>query len=194
VRSRLARAGRIGRLAAAATVAVLLSAGSAQAQEPAGAGKPAQPREEPEGEFPNEIAAIVAGTWEHQEDETFFTLGLEYERRLTPRVGIVGELEFLFDADRWIVAAPVVFRPARGVKLFAGPGFERAEAVAEEGEGEPLEESGRETRFLLRFGAGYAVEFRERYSVTPMLSIDFVRERSEWGRAVVFGATFGIAF
>ena len=144
----------------------------------------AQERLEGEAERRNEIAAVVAGTWEH-EDETFFTLGVEYERRLTSRLGVIAAFEHLFDADRWVVVAPIVFHVGHGLKFYGGPGFERSEAEHEEiGE----------THLLLRGGLGYTLEFAERFSVGPSLSFDFVREHDEWQRAIVFGVGFGVTF
>jgi hypothetical protein len=46
----------------------------------------------------------------------------------------------------------------------------------------------------LRVGAGYALEFAERYSIGPSVSFDFIRAHHEWERAVVFGVSFGVAF
>jgi hypothetical protein len=99
---------------------------------------------------------------------------------------------------RWIVVAPIVYRPARGWKLFAGPGFERAEEEEEmhrePREGEPDDDDDHaETHFLFRVGVGYAVEFAERYSVGPSISFDFVRESGRWAKAVVVGLTIGSA-
>jgi hypothetical protein len=151
---------------------------------------------EPEAELRNEIALILAGTRDTEEDETYFTLGAEYERRFTARFGLVAELEYLFAAERWIVAAPVVFRPARGLKLFAGPGFERAddEEDDEREGGEHENGNGGATHFLFRIGAGYGVEFAEHYSVGPTFSVDVIRERGTWVHALVFGVTVGVGF
>lgn len=179
----------------AAILAVLLTALPALAQEPR-ASTGASAREEPELERRNEVAAIVAGTWESEEDDTFFTLGVEYERRLSARVGITVEAEHVFDLDRRIIAAPVVFRPTPGWKVFAGPGLESAKEE-EEGDEEPgveRSDEGRDTRFLFRVGTGYVVELAERYSIGPTLSVDFVREGGAWTQAVVFGVTIGVAF
>ena len=85
-----------------------------------------------EARRPNEVAAVVAGTWESEGRGTFPTLGVEYERRITSRVGLIAEVEYLFDAESWVVAAPLVFQPARGVKLFGGPGFEHAQSEQDE--------------------------------------------------------------
>jgi hypothetical protein len=163
-----------------ALVAVMLAQSALQGQEQPR--EPAAQAETSESELRNEAAVILAGTWEIDGD-TFFTFGSEYERRLTPRIGVIGEVEYLFDADTWIVAAPVAFHPGHGVKIFGGPGFERAD---EEGE--------TATHLLLRLGAGYTREFAERYSLGPAVSFDFIRESGEWEHAVVVAITFGMAF
>lgn len=126
----------------------------------------------------NEIAAIVAGTREAG-DESFVTLGTEYARRLTQRVGIAGDVQYLFDADRWVVAAPVVVYVGRGAKLFSGPGFETDDG---------------QTHALLRVGAAYAFEFSERYSIGPTIALDVIHEPEHWQRAMVFGMTIGAGF
>jgi hypothetical protein len=173
---------------AAVGLVLALSAASAQAQEsgPPAESESAEPR--------NEVAAIIAGTWEHEGGDTFFTLGGEYERRLAPRFGVTGEVEYLFDADQWVVAGLAVFHPGYGVKLFAGPGFERADAEASESEPSPEGTPERPTHFLFRVGAGYALEFAHRYSIGPSVSYDVVHENDTRERGVVFGVNVGVAF
>ncbi|HEY1301920.1 MAG TPA: hypothetical protein VGF24_00120 [Vicinamibacterales bacterium] len=153
-----------------------------------------QPKTEPEAEPRNEVAAIIAGTWEHEGGDTFFTLGGEYERRITSRFGVTGEVEYLFDADQWVVAGLAVFHSGYGVKLFAGPGFERADVETSESEllagGTPE----RANHFLFRIGAGYALEFAHRYSIGPSVSFDVVRENETRERGVVFGMNVGVTF
>jgi hypothetical protein len=128
---------------------------------------------------------VVAGTTNIDEEKTFFTLGLEYERRIGERFGVVTEAEYQFDADSWIVAAPLVVHPGRGFKLFAGPGFEHADEA---------EEDGSATHFLFRAGGAYILEVAERYSIGPTVSVDFVRERGAWVQSLTFGMTVGVAF
>jgi hypothetical protein len=179
------------RLSTCFAVAALLSLGPcvsrASAQE---ARPPSTTPAQEEAEHQNELAAVVAATKEH-EGETFFTLGVEYERRLTPKLGVGGEIEYLFDADRWIVVVPLVLHPGYGLKIFGGPGFERSQVEGTETEPD-LDE--RESNFLLRIGAGYVLEFAERYSVTPTVSVDFIREPDEWNHAFVYGVSVGVAF
>jgi hypothetical protein len=191
------------RVVAAVVFSVLLlnRSTAARAQEPSG--RPAAPQateaaEEAE-EHANELAVVVAGTWERSEDETFLTLGVEYGRRLSARVALGGEIESLVNGHRWIVVTPVVFRPAAAWNVFAGPGFERADKENDEEHGEvatmaEAAEPDRETRFLFRVGTGYAVEFAGRYVMTPSLSFDVVREGGGWSQALVFGVSFGVGF
>jgi hypothetical protein len=96
-------------LVSGATLVCLMSVQPVLGQAPAGA---AARQAGPEEERRNEAAAVVGGTWDDEEGETFLTLGVEYERRITSRFGFIAEVEHLFDAERWIVAAPVTFRPA----------------------------------------------------------------------------------
>jgi hypothetical protein len=147
------------------------------------------------------VALVVAGTRERAEDETSPTIGAEYERRLTRRLGIVIELEHVNGPDAWVFAAPFVFRPVAGWKLFAGPGLERRlrkDEGAEGGDGEHEAagpDSGREGLFLWRLGTGYAWEISNRYVVGPSFYLDAIRERpGDWTRAFVFAFSAGIVF
>ncbi len=124
-------------------------------------------------EHPNELALIIAGTY--KKEETSFTTGLEFGRRLTHRLGVGGAVEYLADGT-WLFAFPVYFHPVGGGgKVFTGPGVERDDG---------------ENSFLWRVGAAYSFEFAERYSVTPGLAVDFVGRQE----AQVFGANFGFSF
>jgi hypothetical protein len=145
---------------------------------------------------PNELALVLVGTWKEREDRSFFTAGVEYERRLMRVIGAGAELEYVTDADAWLLVFPVTLHPAGGLKIFGGPGFERSVAEVEEHERSSEEhgEGPRENHLLWRIGAGYAFEFAERYAVTPAVSVDFVRESGSWARAVVYGMSFGIGF
>ncbi len=149
----------------------------------------------------NELAVIVAATYEEglhgAEGRHYFTVGGEYERRLTHAIGVGAEVEYLADADAWLFLAPVTFHPVGGLKVFGGLGLER-KAVHEGEHGGHHEgvsaEGGRESFFLWRIGAAYAVEFAGRYSIGPTVSLDFVRESGAWVNAVVYGVAFGVAF
>lgn len=159
------------------------------AQQPPRAAEPAE-----EGaEHVNEAALVVAGTAEH-EGGSYFTLGAEYERRISRRWGIGGEFELLFDKRSLVVVAPVTFHPGRGWKIFAGAGFERADAEGEDDEVAGSSASERVNHFLMRFGAGYSFEFAERYSLAPSVSFDAIHENEQKARGVVVGVSVGVSF
>ena len=139
---------------------------------------------EEEQEHKNELSLILAGTYESEEAETFFTSGLEYARVLTPKFGISGAIEYLHDNGAWIVVAPFTYRATERLKLLAGPGMEV----------EARRTSAQENLLLVRLGLQYSFEIGERYSVTPALELDFVDEEDEWVEAVVFGVNLGIGF
>jgi hypothetical protein len=157
--------------------------------------------EEGEVEHRNELALILAGTYESSEEENYFTIGAEYEYLFHPRVGISGTIEYISGPDAWILVFPVVFHPKGGLKILAGPGVElkprrgsdeNGESNDDETEGD--EDSGTDKLFLFRLGVAYSFEFGERYSITPALEFDFVNEEDEVAKALVYGVTFGISF
>ena len=181
-------------LAGAGVILLLASSATPARGQELRAAAATEHKEGEEVEHRNEVALVIAGTAEH-EGGTFFTLGGEYQRRLNEHWAIGGEVEHLFDANRLVVAAPVTFHVGRGLKFFAGPGFERADAEPEEGEAEAgAAPSERENHFLVRVGAGYAFEFAERYAISPAVIMDFIHENGNRVRGFVFGVSFGVGF
>jgi hypothetical protein len=179
---------RLVSAARAAVMAILVVPLWVAAEEPGG---------RPERDFQrNELALFLGGTWESGEDEPFFTVGLEYERRFSRRWGLSLAVEYLAEADAWVVVAPLTWRPLGNLVLSLGPGFQnKAPHEAAEGHGgHTAETGGRETFFLGRIGVGYDIELRERYRIVPRINVDFVRENGKWVEAVVFGVSLGIAF
>jgi len=126
-----------------------------------------------EPERRNEIALLLGGTY--QEEENYFTIGLEYQRTFSDRLDVAVAVEHLSGKDSWVYVFLAKFRVYKGIKLLAGPGFER-----EHGEND----------FLFRIGGGYGFEFGERYSFVPSLELDFIGRDT----ALVYGATLGVGF
>ena len=129
-------------------------------------------QEAEEEEHQNEVALIIAGTYE--DEATVFTIGIEYERRFHQYLGFGGAIEYLVDG-RWLFVFPVAVHPIGGLKLLAGPGFEREDG---------------ENSFIFRVGADYSFEFADRFSLTPGLDVDFIGRDG----ALVFGVDFGVSF
>lgn len=146
----------------------------------------------------NELALVLASTYEAEEGENLFTIGGEYERRYTPRLGISATFEHLSRVGAWVFVFPATFRVWRGLKVLAGPGFEylsrRPDEQDQESHGEPMTESGADNLFLFRFGAHYGFELGERYAIVPGIEVDLVDESEGVAKAVVYGVNFAIAF
>jgi hypothetical protein len=165
---------------------------------------------EPGGEFAghhvhadhrNGLSLYLGGTRETAEDETFFTIGIEYERLLADRWALQLVVEHVNDFDAWVVAAPVGFRVAGTLWAMAGPGLEteprRPPLVEVESEGhstEPSEDGG--PFFLWRFGLMYGIHLGQsgRFGLFPSFSLDLVREHGEWVEAWVFGVGLSYHF
>jgi hypothetical protein len=191
-------------LRSAAVLAVGLTAGLAAAQEPstpaahgASERRPAHEGHAEEHEHANELAVFLGGTTEN--DETHFTIGGEYERRLGERFGLSFVGEHVNDTAAWVFVAPFTFRPVRrlGLKLYAGPGFEtkvpEREPHVTEGSPSDADEHDRATFFVARAGVGWALELG-RVALTPQLELDSVREDGRWEKALVFGIAIGMGF
>lgn len=113
-----------------------------------------------------------------------FGVGGRYEFRFHKLLGAGVEGEYV-SADWRDVAVvfPVHFHPGAGLRVSAGPGFERGrktlDAAAE-----------KTTEFLWRFGVSYDVVTNQRLMLTPSLSVDFVNGRRVW----TYGVSFGVGF
>lgn len=148
---------------------------------------------EKEAEFRNELALIIAGTYE--DPDNFFTIGAKYQREITSVIAVAGVFEYLNTKPAALLVFPVHFRVWEGIDLFAGPGVEFAEEEEEDGEDHDDGEEGGDSdawdaTFLIRVGVGYAIELGERYSFSPSVAVDFIGRE----RAFVYGADFSIKF
>jgi hypothetical protein len=148
----------------------------------------------------NAIGFLVGGTYESEEEETFFTIGLEYTRELSHRWSISAVAEHLDDIDAWVFVAPINYRPGskhvhpKSHFLFSfGPGLEHKGRRVTTHAGHTGVEQG-EDLFLLRAGVRYPVHFGSKYMIVPAIDVDFVRENGEWVEAAVFDVTFAFAF
>ena len=122
---------------------------------PAGAAD--EPDQEPESR--NELALFMGVTDDDQ--ETAFSLGLDYEYRLNRRLGVGGLVDWASgDLRSGVLGVPVFFHPSERWKLFAAPGFERRES---------------DNNFLVRLGAGYSFDVGP-VDLEPSFMVDFVDE------------------
>ena len=149
------------------------AAAAAQATQVAVVVPQAEESNNDEGEHRNDLALIIAGTYE--DEAGHFTTGLEFEHRFISLVGAGAAFEYVTERASWVFVFPVSFHPIGGLKLLAAPGFEH-------------EDGGNE--FIIRIGGAYELEFAERFSVSPSLEMDFIGRE----HALVYGLDFGMSF
>ncbi len=113
-----------------------------------------------------------------KKSDTGFSMGLDYEYRLSRMFGIGGLLEYTgSDFRDGIVAVPFYVHPWKELKLVAAPGIE---IEAEDGSEE----------FLVRVGAEYGFDVRRGFEIAPAFYLDFTSEDV----AMVVGASIARSF
>lgn len=128
---------------------------------------------------PHHISVLSSGTT--NDEETAFTLGLDYEYRVSEMLGLGAVAEYAFeDIDAWTFLAVADIHLWRGLAIQTGPGIEFID-----GDGAKSDEE----EAIYRVGALYEFEFR-RFTVSPQLHYDL----STGEDAVVFGIALGLNF
>jgi len=139
----------------------------------------------------NHLSLFTGGTTESSDGSTStaFSLGLDYERRLSRLVGLAGGGELVFGGEEReaLVGLYFILHAMEGLVLAAGPGLE----FAKEGHAEGEEESGTETHAGLRIGVLYEFEVGHRYSIAPSVYTDFIEGKEP---TLVWGLAFGVGF
>lgn len=131
---------------------------------------------EHEEETPHHLSIIVGGSYIDEVDDTFFTLGLDYEYRLNTLIGVGAVVEQTFgEVEATTLLAVTDIHIWKGLAFQIGPGIEFVDD---------------ETFAVGRFGVLYEVEFGEGFTVSPQLHYDL----SNGEDAVVFGLAIGRAF
>jgi hypothetical protein len=167
----------------------------ASQEHTAGSHEAAEETHDMEEHHMNALAVFVGGT--HAEDQTQGTLGLEYERHLARRVGLVLAFEYAGgDFREYILGAGVAVNPVGGLIFTVGAGLERRPAHEDHGEEHEVEVAsneaagGKENLFLFRLGVTYEIELGPRWYLAPQFNLDFVD-----GEVVeVFGVSVGFGF
>ena len=110
-----------------------------------------------------------------------FTVGLDYERRLSPRwgIGVMGDWAF-GDRRDYILAAPVFLHAGSAFRLHLAPGVERFR------DGSPKDAK---SEFLVRTGVAYNLYFNT-ITLTPSLSVDFVHGEQLYVLGVAIGWSY----
>jgi hypothetical protein len=154
----------------------------------------------------NHVALFMGLTSNLDKEHTDFTLGADYEQRISDKwgAGLIGEL--VFAEHRENILGVQVFHHIDSFKIFGGPGIALAK-IAEHGEDEHAEDDGHgkanavveahaedaeeswHKEFLFRLGAGYDFHYNK-LSITPTVSADYI----DRGIAVIYGVGVGFGF
>ncbi len=174
-----------------AAAALLVPVGFAQEakDETKGGHKEEQKEKEAEEWHRHHIGILMAGS--HNTERNGFTPGVDYEFKFVWKFGVMATYEHVgggFREDLFAFTAAV--HPWKGLKIQAGPGFEREVADHEVAphEGEAGESGGR--RALLRLGAGYDWEVGKYMTIGPDFAFDFLHGE----KVFVYGLTIGFGF
>ncbi|MCK5408590.1 MAG: hypothetical protein KAJ37_14070 [Candidatus Krumholzibacteria bacterium] len=159
-----------------AVLVVLVPAATAGQGLEAAAESVSEGHETAEHEFHrNHFGGFLGASTHSDNDDTGFTLGLEYARQFTPRWAVVAYTELASgDLERDIIlAVGAIFYPMRRIGLVVAPGVEFASKDVEH-HGEVEKED--ETEFLLRLGAGYGFPVGQA-SLGPVVFADWAGNR-----------------
>jgi hypothetical protein len=131
---------------------------------------------EAEAAGPHHLSVILGGTRVPEHQETGFTIGLDYEYRVSRTVGLGVVVEHAFgEIDATTLLGVADIHLVRGLVVQTGPGVEFVQD---------------ESFFVYRLGLLYEFELGEGFTLSPQLHYDF----SGAENGIVFGVAFGRAF
>jgi hypothetical protein len=126
------------------------------------------------------------------DDETDFTLGLDYERLTGLAGGTIGYGVLLdnnfAEKNIFIVGLPVFWHPWQGLKLLVAPGYEFKEGGGTDKTTGKKKKA--KQKYLTRVGVGYDFHV-DSYSIGPIVSVDLI-DGGDTG--VVYGLAVGTGF
>lgn len=112
----------------------------------------------------------------HKEDPQF-TLGFDYERRLSKLFGLGAMFDWVAEGKREILIGPIGFiHPYKGLSVTAAPCYQRARKSGHEG-------------FVFRVGGAWDFQM-SKYTISPNLVYDLTKEEDFFVVGVCFGKGF----
>lgn len=135
------------------------------------------------------FAVLAAGSHNTKKDGA--TIGADYEYRLYHPLGVLASFEYVGgDFREEVFAVAAAWHPWKGLRLIAGPGFDRELKQKEEaGHRETAENPGR-YRPLFRTGASWEFHWKEHVTFGPEIAVDILRGE----KVFVYGINFGWGF
>lgn len=128
----------------------------------------------------------------HGRRETSFTVGADYERRLSEVFGIGALVDLALGNTKRtaLLGIPVFLHLIGALELHAAPAIEFADERGEGDTGEGSSDVESTTNFAVRVGAGYEFELGQ-LTVAPQVNVDFISGESA---SIVYGLAFGVGF
>lgn len=124
-------------------------------------------------EHRHHLALFLGATHTDEEDE--FSIGIDYEYRLKPILGVGGLIEYTGgDLETTVVAAALFIHPYDDWRLVLAPGFENEDS---------------DNEFLFRVGVSYEFPVGK-WTISPEFNVDFVDGEEN----LVYGLSFGWGF
>jgi hypothetical protein len=141
------------------------------------------------GHHRHHVAFLAGGSHNTKKDGD--TFGVDYEYRFVNRFGLLTTYEHVGgDFREDLMAFTASWHPWKGLRLVAGPGFDR-----EPRESEALHEhapviGGKRTRGLFRLGGGYDIQLPHGFTIGPDLAVDILKGE----KVFVYGVNIGFGF
>jgi hypothetical protein len=134
--------------------------------------------------------AVLAGG-SHNTKKDGGTIGADYEYRFRQRLGALASFEYVSgDFREDVYAFTAAWHPWKGLRLIAGPGFDRELKRQEEsGHAEVAEHHG-QYRALFRTGASWEFHVKEHFTIGPEIAVDVLKGE----KVFVYGINFGWGF
>lgn len=135
------------------------------------------------------IAFLAGGSHNTKKDGD--TFGADYEYRFTHRLGVLTTYEHVGgDFREDLMAFTAAWHPWKGLRLVAGPGFDREPRESEGLHEHAPAETSKRTRGLFRVGGGYDIHLPHGFTIGPDLAVDILRGE----KVFVYGVNIGFGF
>lgn len=134
--------------------------------------------------------AVLAGG-SHNTEKNGATIGADYEYRFHRRLGALASFEYVGgDFREDVYAFTAAWHPWKGLRLIAGPGFDRELKRKEEAAHVETAEHDGKYRALFRTGASWEFHIKEHFTFGPEIAVDVLKGE----KVFVYGLNFGWGF
>lgn len=141
------------------------------------------------GHHRHHVAFLAGGS--HNTEKDGGTFGADYEFRLSRRIGVLATYEHVGgDFREDLMAFTAAWHSWKGLRLSAGPGFDREPSETEALAERDSRSNGRHVRRLFRIGGGYDFHLPRGFTVGPDFAVDFLKGE----KVLVYGINIGFGF